>query len=317
MDVGGLNSSCAATDQRGITRPQVNGCDMGAFEYKIPPTPTPTATFTPTRTPTITATFTPTSTPFGANDTIYVSSSNSGTAGSVSFNDEDILSYNRATGTWAMYFDGSDVGITVDVDAFTQMSDGTILISLTSSTTVGSLGTVESADILRFTPTSLGTNTAGTFSWYFDGSDVGLTTTGENVDGISFAPDGRLVISTTDISSVTGVSGEGEDLLVFTATSLGSSTSGTWAMYFDGSDVGLTSSSEVVNGVWIDPANNKIYLTTTGTFSVTGASGDGSDIFICTPGTLGTTTTCTFSSYWDGSTSGFSGQDTDGISILH
>jgi predicted outer membrane repeat protein len=32
IDVGGLNSTCAATDQRGLSRPQGNGCDMGAFE---------------------------------------------------------------------------------------------------------------------------------------------------------------------------------------------------------------------------------------------------------------------------------------------
>ena len=345
MDVGGLNVPCATTDQRGVTRSQDNGCDMGAYEYKAPPTPTPTATFTstptatatftptatatftstpthtptntPTRTPTNTPTRTPTSTPFGANDIIYLGSTTNGTAGSVTFNDEDILSYNRTTGTWTMYFDGSDVGITGDVDAFARMSDGTILISLDASTTVGSLGTVDPADIIRFTPTSLGANTAGTFSWYFDGSDVGLTTTSENIDSISFAPDGRLIIGTTDSFTVTGVSGNGEDLLAFTSTSLGSTTSGTWAMYFDGSDVGLTNTTEKINGVWIDPANNKIYLTTTGAFSVTGASGDESDIFICTPGTLGNTTTCTFSSYWDGSVNGFSGEDTDGIGIVH
>ena len=38
-------------------------------------------------------------------------------------------------------------------------------------------------------------------------------------------------------------------------------------MYFDGSDVGLsTSADEDVNGVWIDPANGTIYLTTVGAF---------------------------------------------------
>jgi len=87
-------------------------------------------------------------------------------------------------------------------------------------------------------------------------------------------------------------------------------------MYFDGSDVGLSSTSnEDVNGVWVD-AEGKIYLTTLGAFSVTGVSGDGSDIFTCTPGSLGSTTRCTFSMYWDGSTQGFSGEVTDSVSII-
>ncbi|MCC7451492.1 MAG: hypothetical protein IT324_29050, partial [Anaerolineae bacterium] len=36
-----------AADQRGITRPQGAGCDIGAFEFVSPPTPTPTFTDTP------------------------------------------------------------------------------------------------------------------------------------------------------------------------------------------------------------------------------------------------------------------------------
>ena len=124
---------------------------------------------------------------------------------------------------------------------------------------------------MRFVPTSTGNTTAGAFEWYFDASDVGLSTNDEDIDAIGFTADGKLVISTLGTVSVTGVSGDDEDLLVFTATQLGQTTSGTWAMYFDGSDVGLsTSTNEDVNGVWIDPGNGQIYLTTVGAFAVTG-----------------------------------------------
>jgi CSLREA domain-containing protein len=72
----GNDATCAATDQRGITRP-VDGdgdgiaiCDIGAFEFEVAvPTPTPTETATstptetPTNTPTATATETSTNTP--------------------------------------------------------------------------------------------------------------------------------------------------------------------------------------------------------------------------------------------------------------
>jgi hypothetical protein len=281
-------------------------------------TPTPGPTNTPTNTPTPGPTNTPTNTPTPSSGAvIYLSSSTNGNSGGVAYNDEDIVAYNTATGTWSMYFDGSDVGIGGDINAFALMSDGTILLSIDAAASVGSLGTVDDSDIIRFTPTSLGTNTAGSFSWYFDGSDVGLSTNDEDIDAIDFAPDGRLLISTIGSFSVSGASGNDEDLVAFSPTALGSTTSGTWSLYFDGSDVGLnSSSSEDITGAWVDPANNQIYLTTLGSFSVTGASGDGADIFICTPSSLGSTTSCTFSMYWDGSAFGFGGEVADGITIV-
>jgi hypothetical protein len=235
----------------------------------------------------------------------------------VAFADEDILSYNQTTGTWSMYFDGSDVGVTSDVDSLSIMSDGSILLSLDVDGTVGTLGTVDDSDILRFIPTSLGATTSGSLQWYFDGSDVGLTTTAEDIDAIGFAPDGRLIVSTGGAVSVTGVSGNDEDLLSFTPTALGATTSGTWSLYFDGSDVGLNdSTSEQINETWIDSVTNQVYITTLGTFTVTGVSGEGSDIFICTPSSLGSTTACTFTSYWVGASNGFLGEIIDGLEIV-
>ena len=279
-------------------------------------TPTHTATPLPTNTPTVTNTATPS--PNGS-DLIYLSSAGSGTAGGVTFADEDILLHNKASGVWSLYFDGSDVGLSAtDVDALALMPDNSILLSPDTALSIGSLGTVDDSDIVRFIPTSLGDNTAGTFEWYFDGSDVGLTTTGEDIDTLDFAPDGRLVIGLLDTFSVTGASGGDEDLLAFSPTSLGSTTSGTWTMYFDGSDVGLADTvNEDLGGVWINGSSGQIYLSTLGAFSVTGAAGDGADIFICTPGTLGSTTTCIYGPglYWDGSVNGFAGQVVDGLDV--
>jgi len=255
----------------------------------------------------------------GGGDVIYASSSTSGTAGGVAFSNEDVLTYNTSTGLWAMFFDGSDVSLgNTNIDAFDLLSDGSMLLSFTSSTfTVPGLGTVEDRDIIKFIPTSTGSTTAGTFQWFFDGSDVGLTTSNEDIDAVHFTSDGKVIISTLGTFAVTGVSGEDEDLIIFTPTSLGSTTSGTWAMHFDGSDVGLsTSSNEDVNGAWVDAATGNVYLTTLGAFSVTGVSGDGADIFICTPGSLGSTTTCTFTMYWDGSLFGFAGEDLDAFGVV-
>jgi hypothetical protein len=69
-----------------------------------------------------------------------------------------------------------------------------------------------------------------------------------------------------------------------------------------------------VNGVWV-ASTGQVYLSTLGAFAVTGVSGDGADIFVCTPGTLGSTTTCTFSMFWDGSVNGFAGEVLDAFMI--
>ncbi len=287
----------------------------------VPPTATsvpPTATSVP---PTATS-VPPTSTPVPSNDPIiYVSSSSGGNAGGVGFSDEDILAYDTATGTYSMFFDGSDVGLSGsgarDIDAFYILDDGSILISVVSATTLPNVGSVDDSDILRFIPTSTGSNTAGTFEWYFDGSDVGLTRNGEDVDAIYILANGDILISTSGSFSVPGASGRDEDLVRFSPTSLGAGTSGSWSAYFDGSDVALNNSGgEDVHGAWVDEAGVDIYLTTRGSFSVSGVSGTATDIFTCNAASTGSATSCSsFSMFWDGSANGYGSEVLDGFQI--
>ncbi|MGF1541825.1 MAG: SdiA-regulated domain-containing protein [Pleurocapsa sp.] len=247
--------------------------------------------------------------------TLYASFRSSGTVGGVSFRNEDILAFDFASQTWSLYFDGSNVGLgsgSTRINALHVDSDGSILFSLNQTTTLPDVGSVDDTDIIRFVPSSTGSNnTSGTFEWYFNGSDVGLTTSGEDIDAIAFTTDDRLVISTKGSVNVTGVSGADEDLLVFNATSLGQNTSGTWELYADNSDVGLTSSSEDLNAAWINN-NGDIYLSTEGNFTVSGLDGEGSDIFIFSPSSLGDDTSGTFSPFWDGSQNGL----IEGISLI-
>jgi len=315
-DAGRINfDSREATNDPELVIVTMGGPSPTATNTAVPtdtPTPGPTATNTSIP-PTPTASPTPEP---GTGQTIYVSSTTSGTAGSITFADEDVLIYNTGAGSWTMHFDGSDLGITTnDLDAFYQLSDGSLLMSFVRAQDIGSLIGVDDSDIVRFIPTSTGDTTAGTFEMYLDGSDVDLATGGEDVDAVGFAPDGRIVISTLGNYSVNGLTGAGNDLLVLDGGVFGDATSGTWALYFDGDDVELTDSSENISGVWIDAASGNIYLAVTGAFTVTGASGDGADIFVCTPGTLGDSTTCTYALFWDGSTNGFSGEVIDGLSI--
>lgn len=267
----------------------------------IGPSPTPTETASPTPLPTNTPTPQP-----GAGQTIYLSATSNGTVGGVTYADEDVLAYNTNTATWSLLVDLSDLGIaTNDVDAFYALSDGSLLLSLGRAQDIGSLTAVDDSDIVRFIPTSLGDTTAGSFELYFDGSTVGLDAAGEDVNAIGFAPDGRLLISTLGNYNTGSISGSRSDLLVL--------DNGSLLLYFDGSDVELTDNTENISGVWVD-SNGDIYLATNGAFTVTGASGDGSDLFICTPISLGDNTSCTYSFFWDGSANGF-GAQIDGVAI--
>ena len=109
----------------------------------------------------------------------------------------------RADGpdAWKLVFDASDVGITQNINAIERLDDGSILMSLAAAQNAPGLGKVMPQDIIKFIPTSLGDYTAGSFEWYLDGSDVGLTTAGENIDAIHmkpFDPDANpLTISVT------------------------------------------------------------------------------------------------------------------------
>ncbi len=262
--------------------------------------------------------FTPTLGLAETHDILYLSFNSNGSVGSVAYMDEDIVTYNTVTGGWAMFFDGSDVGLKVtDIDALHIQDDGSILISLAQRLKVRGLGKVDDSDIIKFVPTSVGENTAGTFVWYHDGSDVGLKKAGEDVDAIGFTPDGRLIISTIAAFRVphtggSSVLGADDDLLVFNGTG-GSDTTGDWEMYFDGSDV--WDYTEDVWGIWADAATGDLYLSMQNAFTAGGVSGDELDVFICHPLSLGTDTACNFEMYLDGSEAGFGGDRIDAFHV--
>jgi|GEM_PF-725724 len=173
----------------------------------------------------------------------YMSSSTGGSVNGIRFADEDILAFDPLTHQWAIYFDGSDVGLRKwDVNAFYIMDNGDILLSFNKPKSIDGV-TYDDSDIALFEPTSLGSRTRGTFDMYLDGSDVRLTTGGEDIDAIGFTPDGDLVISTLGTAKV-GFTARDEDLIRFNATRFGNNTLGTWERYFDGSDIKLSAKAE-------------------------------------------------------------------------
>lgn len=251
----------------------------------------------------------------GGDSVLFVSSKSSNTiSGLGTMRNEDIWTFDTDTGATTWHFDGSDVGLgSAALDGLHILPDGDILMSLTAAFSVpgliggpGGSTTVDDSDIIRFSPSNLGSATNGVFEFYFDGSDVGLTQNGEDVDGISIDADGDLNISTVGSASANGISGvRDEDVIWFVASSLGANTSGSFGFFIDGSDIGLSnSSSEDVDAVHIGAGNTPDYLSTLGTFSVSGLSGDDEDVFIFLPTSLGTSTAGSFQGLFDGSAEG-------------
>jgi len=95
-------------------------------------------------------------------------------------------------GTFAMYLDGSDVGLselsTEDIGALSPRLDGTGFYLCTDGAyNVPGLPAGTGVDVLLFRPSSLGAASAGTFSLILDGSAIGLPDTAK-IDGLDLAP---------------------------------------------------------------------------------------------------------------------------------
>lgn len=245
---------------------------------------------------------------------IYLSPSYGNSVDGISYTRDDILAYDTISDSWSLFLDGSAVGIPTNADIYGVViqSNGKMLLTfLVDNITLPGIATpVDNSDIVEYDPA------LNTFSLYFDGSDVGLTTSGESIDALAIDPsNGNILFSPQGGISVSGLSAADEDIIAFSPLSLGEDTSGSFSLYFDGSDVGLSNGgdNEDIRSVWVDAGSGDIYLNTKQNFSVSGASGDKNTIFICTPTSLGSTTACNFTTYLDTNTIGM----TQGVYALH
>ena len=217
---------------------------------------------------------------------LYVSATTSGTTGGVASTPQDILAYDTNTGQWSMLFDGSDVAVTKPLAAFARLPGGDWLLVFKANQTTPA-GTFTPWDIARFTPTLIGDATAGSFSWYIDGSDAGLTTSAEKIDALDALPNGNLLISTAGALAVPNPGGgtlkaQDEDLAIFYPESLGATTTGEWGAFFNGTAVPGMGVEDLAS-VHVDPVSGDILAGITGAFTIGGVSGNGKDIIRLTP----------------------------------
>lgn len=236
--------------------------------------------------------------------TVAFSLKTNGTAAGLAYADEDVLR-DEPGQALAQLFKGADHGLgKKDIDALAILDDGSLLISLDGpvKNLPGLAGnTVDDSDIVRYDP---GTEL---YEWYFDGSDVGLTTAAEDIDAIALLPDGRLLLSTGGNVKVVGVKAADEDVLVFTGALGSDQTSGTFALYLDGSD--LSTALGDIDGLDFAPGglagNGILYMSADKTVTLGGEAMLPDDVFACHINTLGASSSCDLiERVWSGQAAG-------------
>ncbi len=166
--------------------------------------------------------------------------------------------------------------------------------------------TAENEDIVAFDGTD--------FSVFFDGSDVGLAAA--NVDAFAVIAADEILLSFRAPETVSGIIGTvaDSDIVKFNATQLGETTSGTFELFFRGSDVGLSPLEEDIDAIDIH-ADGRLIVSTIGSFDVPGLAGDDEDLIAFTPDTPGDYSAGTWELYFDGSDVELAREDVDAVAL--
>jgi subtilisin family serine protease len=162
----------------------------------------------------------------------------------------------------------------------------------------------------------------GTFSLYFDGTDVGLARGA--VEGLVLLPDGDLLLCLNRPLEIPGLIGgpdgsvlvDDSDVVRFTPSSLGETTAGVFTFHFDGSDVGLTRSADAIDALGLLDGDLVISLRGRSRMEGLGRPDD-SDLLLFEAEELGAGTRGTFTLLIDGSDVGLDRhpEDIDGLHV--
>ena len=114
--------------------------------------------------------------------------------------------------------------------------------------------------------------------FYFDGSDVGLSTHYEDIDALTVDDSGKIYISTRSGGKLPTLGGfKCHSILRFSPTALGAATSGQWEILIDGNDIGLNSNSENIDALDLLPAEDgaalSLLISVSGEFDAPGFDG--------------------------------------------
>ncbi|MGH9001050.1 MAG: hypothetical protein ACRDY7_16850 [Acidimicrobiia bacterium] len=211
------------------------------------------------------------------------------------FSPQDVVRFTG--GGFAMVLDGSDVGLpetAPGIDALAAIQpaeppstpdeavDGLVL-SFDEPVRLPGLGRVDDSDLVRFEPARLGERSAGRFSMFLAGAEIGLHHDAEDVDAVEV--DGSDVhLSTEGAFSLGGaLSGGGEDIVVCRRRSARRCEAPILA--FNGSRRGLEAPEERIDAFSFGADGNgpgeEGVFSTPGPFAAGSASGGRADLFSC------------------------------------
>ena len=172
--------------------------------------------------------------------------------------------------TYEVAIDGQNQTYVKPFSIVAPAGDNILYVSPDSSGSIGPLS-YGPEDILAY---DLG---AQTWSMYFDGSDVGITT---DLTSVAFKKS-LIVLGFANTVQIPRrfqppLTVEPQDLVAFKPTSLGQNTSGRFTLAFDGSDVGLTTSDEAIDATAVQGAD--LLISTVGNFTVPADPGGGTSL---------------------------------------
>lgn len=197
--------------------------------------------------------------------------------------------------------------LTADDGALTSFDE--LTVTVTAATLYFSAGTAQTLSGVAVTPQDIVAFNGSSFSLLLDGSDVGLESSTENIDALAVLPGGSILVSTVGSYSVPGLSGQDEDVIALSPGLRGMTSTGTWSMYFDGGNAGLTASGEDIDAFEVH--GGQLLISTAGAVSVGTVTGGDKDVLAFTPATG------VWEMYFHGSDVGLttSGEDIDGVAL--
>lgn len=209
-------------------------------------------------------------------------------------------------GTYLLRLSGNDGENLVSDDVALKVlnPDSAVFVSSSGSGTIGEID-FKDEDILVFD------SLTGNWLTYFDGSDVGLTGNGVDVDAFYIAPDGSILLSVNeDNIQIPGLGAIDEsDIVRFVPTSTGLDTAGTYQFYLDGSTVGLDTPEEDIDTIAFAP-DGRLVVSLRGSSNLLGVATSRDEDLLSWNGSA-------WSMYFDGSDVGLNaaGLDVDAASI--
>jgi hypothetical protein len=221
---------------------------------------------------------------------IYLSTTTAATLGGLGFRNGDIARYDTTTGTATLFFSEDTFDTNEDVDAFDLLPNGHLLLSTTSTSSIGGVSFLD-GDLIDYDPAT------GSAVLYF--SESLFSDPAADVDGVDVLPNGHILLSArTGTETLGGLTFRDGDIAEYDPVS------GFATLYF--------SEDHFVTGEDLDAfsvlPDGSIILSTTNAASISGVAIDEDDLVQYFP------STDTASLYFSGSLFG-SAEDIDAVLV--